>query len=143
VRGVLAQVSAVLPVSRRAPGEKNFDSKRVSPRNKPSHFTGVAAYCFRCNAHHSLNSPLCSYVAITLPALSHYAATLRVIRSPSFLHGNDLAVVLRQRLNVPILTSRTFIDNLEVVIFDDLRTVAHFQRDLSLVLGLLHAIAAE
>ena len=29
------------------------------------------------------------------------------------------------------------------MVFDDLRAVAHFERDLSLVLSLLHAVAAE
>ena len=56
---------------------------------------------------------------------------------------DNLPVAFRQRSGVPILLRRALIDNLEIVIFDDLWTVAHLKRDLALVLRLLHAVAAE
>src|SRR5262249_22668725 len=58
-------------------------------------------------------------------------------------HGNDLAVVFLQRVDRPVLPGNSLIPQLARVILYHRRAVAHFKRHLSLVLGLLHAIAAE
>ena len=57
--------------------------------------------------------------------------------------SNDLAIALRQWFDRPVVARRAFIDNLEVMVFHHFWTVAHFQSHLSLVLRLLHAVAAE
>jgi len=42
-----------------------------------------------------------------------------------------------------VLARRWLIDHFEVMVFHDLRRIAHFKRDLSLVFDLLHPVAAK
>src|SRR5262245_43248673 len=65
-------VTAQLELSKPAPQTvlNNQYSRSTNRRNEPSCFTALRLFVSRGAAHHSLNSPSCSCVSITVPAVS-------------------------------------------------------------------------